>query len=87
MAKKVDLQKRLNMRFLTVSYEEKQETYGTCTDSANIGSIALDILNLPDFVLEELLEQKSRSEDFMQDDDGLQECIPCGRSAQGSTTF
>ena len=56
MAKKVDLQKRLNMRFLTVSYEEKQETYGTCTDSANIGSIALDILNMPDPVLEELLD-------------------------------
>ena len=44
------------MRFLTVSYEEKQETYGTCTDSANIGSIALDILNMPDPVLEELLD-------------------------------
>ena len=56
MAKKVDLQERLNMRFLTVSYKEKQEIYGTCRESSDTGNIALDILNLPDSVLEELLE-------------------------------
>ena len=56
MAKKVDLQERLNMRFLTVAYKEKQETYGTCCESTDTGSIALDILNIPDFILEELLE-------------------------------
>lgn len=56
MAKKVDLQERLNMRFLTVAYKEKQETYGTSCVSADAGSIALDILNLPNSVLEELLE-------------------------------
>ena len=56
MAKNVDLQERLNMRFLTVSYKEKQETYGTSSTAADTGSIALDILNLPDSVLEELLE-------------------------------
>ncbi len=56
MAKKVDLQERLNMRFLTVAYKDKQELYGTCCESADTGSIALDILNLPDSVLEELLD-------------------------------
>lgn len=56
MAKKVDLQERLNMRFLTVAYKEKQEIYGTCRESADTGNIALDILNLPDSVLEELLD-------------------------------
>ena len=56
MAKKVDLQERLNMRFLTVAYKEKQEIYGTDTASTDTGSIALDILNIPDTVLEELLE-------------------------------
>lgn len=56
MAKKVDLQERLNMRFLTVAYKEKQEIYGTDTASADTGSIALDILNIPDSILEELLE-------------------------------
>ena len=56
MAKKVDLQERLNMRFLTVAYSEKQETYGNDTACADIGSIALDILNIPDAILEELLE-------------------------------
>ena len=56
MAKKVDLQERLNMRFLTVAYKEKQEIYGTCCESSDTGNIALDILNLPDSVLEELLE-------------------------------
>ena len=54
MAKKVDLQERLNMRFLTVAYKDKQEIYGTCCKSADTGSIALAILNLPDPVLEEL---------------------------------
>ena len=56
MAKKVDLQERLNMRFLTVAYKEKQEIYGTCCESSDTGNIALAILNLPDPVLEELLE-------------------------------
>ena len=55
MAKKVDLQERLNMRFLTVAYAEKHETYGTCGESSDTGNIALDILNLPDPILEELL--------------------------------
>ena len=56
MAQKVDLQERLKMRFLTVDYRDKQETYGTCCSSADTGSIALDILNVPDYVLEELVE-------------------------------
>ena len=56
MAKKIDLQERLNMRFLTVAYKEKQEAYGTCCDSADTGNIALDVLNIPDAVLEDLLE-------------------------------
>lgn len=56
MAKKVDLQERLNMRFLTVAYKEKQEIYGTDTSSTDTGNIALSILNIPDFILEELLE-------------------------------
>ena len=56
MAKKVDLQERLNMRFLTVAYKEKQELYGTDTSSADTGNIALAILNIPDSILEELLE-------------------------------
>ena len=56
MAQKVDLQERLKMRFLTVDYRDKQETYGTCCSSADTGNIALDILNIPDYVLEELLE-------------------------------
>ena len=56
MAQKVDLQERLKMRFLTVDYRDKQETYGTCCSSADTGNIALEILNIPDYVLEELLE-------------------------------
>lgn len=56
MAQKVDLQERLKMRFLTVAYRNKQETYGTCCSSVDTGNIALDILNIPDYVLEELLE-------------------------------
>ena len=56
MAQKVDLQERLKMRFLTVDYRDKQETYGTCCSSADTGNIALDILNIPDYVLEELWE-------------------------------
>ena len=56
MAKKVDLQERLNMRFLTVAYKDKQELYGTRCESSDTGNIALDILNLPDPVLEDLLE-------------------------------
>ena len=46
MAKKVDLQERLNMRFLTVAYTDKQEIYGTSNTYADTGSIALDILNI-----------------------------------------
>lgn len=56
MAQKVDLQERLKMRFLTVDYRDKQEVYGTSTNAADTGTIALDILNIPDYVLEELLE-------------------------------
>ena len=56
MAQKVDLQERLKMRFQTVDYRDKQETYGTCCTSADTGSIALDILNVPDYVLKELVE-------------------------------
>ena len=56
MAKKVDLQERLNMRFLTVAYTDKQEIYGTSCTSADTGSIALEILNMSDSVLEELIE-------------------------------
>ena len=44
------------MRFLTVDYRDKQETYGTCCSSADTGNIALDILNIPDYLLGELLE-------------------------------
>lgn len=56
MAQQVDLQERLKMRFLTVAYRDKQETYGTCCSSADTGNVALDILNIPDYVLEELVE-------------------------------
>ena len=56
MAQMVDLQERLKMRFLTVDYRDKQETYGTCCTSADTGNIAMDILNVPDYVLEELIE-------------------------------
>lgn len=56
MAQKVDLQERLKMRFLTVDYKEKQEAYGTSSYAADTGSIALDVLNIPESVLEELLE-------------------------------
>lgn len=56
MKKKVDLQERLNMRFLTVAYADKQEIYGTSNTSADTGSIALDVLNVPDSVLEELID-------------------------------
>lgn len=56
MARRINIQERLKMRFLTVDYKEKQEAYGTSTAAADTGSIALEILNLPDAVLEELLE-------------------------------
>ena len=56
MAQKVDLQERLKMRFLTVDYRDKQEVYGTSTTASDTGAIALDILNIPDYVLEELVE-------------------------------
>ncbi len=56
MAQRVNIQERLKMRFLTVNYKEKQEAYGTSAQAADTGSIALDILNVPDAVLEELLE-------------------------------
>ena len=56
MAQKVNLQERLKMRFLTVDYRDKQETYGTCCTSVDAGNIALDILNIPDYILEELIE-------------------------------
>jgi len=54
MAQTVDLRERLKMRFITVDYCGKQETYGKrCVPT---GTIATDILNIPDSVLEELLE-------------------------------
>ena len=56
MAQRVNIQERLKMRFLTVDYKEKQEAYGTSANAADTGSIALDILNIPESVLEELLE-------------------------------
>ena len=56
MAQKVDLQERLKMRFLTVDYRDKQEVYGTSTTASDTGAIALEILNIPDYVLEDLLE-------------------------------
>ena len=56
MAQKVNIQERLKMRFLTVDYKEKQEAYGSSTTATDTGSIALEILNIPDAVLEELLE-------------------------------
>lgn len=56
MAQKVNLQERLQMRFLTVDYRDKQEAYGTGAAAADTGTIALEILNIPESVLEELLE-------------------------------
>ena len=56
MAQRVNIQERLKMRFLTVDYKEKQEAYGTSAHAADTGSIALDVLNIPESVLEELLE-------------------------------
>ena len=56
MAQRVNIQERLKIRFLTVEYKEKQEAYGTSAYAADAGSIALDVLNIPDSVLEELLE-------------------------------
>lgn len=54
MAQQVDLRERLKMRFITVDYCGKQETYGKrCVP---VGTIATDVLNIPDSVLEELLE-------------------------------
>lgn len=38
MAKKLDLQERLNMWFLTVSYKDKQETYGTSSTATDTQS-------------------------------------------------
>lgn len=54
MAQPVDLRERLKMRFATVDYCEKQETYGK--RCAPAGTIATDVLNIPDLVLEELQE-------------------------------
>lgn len=54
MAQQVDLRERLKMRFITVDYCGKQETYGNRCVPA--GTIATDVLNIPDSVLEELLE-------------------------------
>lgn len=56
MAQKVDLQERLKMRFLTVDYRDKQELYGTSDTASDTGTIALEILNIPDYVLEDLLK-------------------------------
>ena len=54
MAQKVDLQERLKMRFLTVDYDGKSESYAGQTYDA--GTIAKDVLNIPESILEELLE-------------------------------
>ncbi len=54
MAQKVDLQERLKMRFLTVDYDGKSESYAGQTYDA--GTIAKDVLNIPNAVLEALLE-------------------------------
>lgn len=56
MTQRINIQERLKMRFLTVDYKEKQEAYGTSPAAADTGSIALDIMNIPESVLEELLE-------------------------------
>ena len=56
MAQKVDLQERLKMRFLAVDYRDKQEVYGTSDTASDTGTIALEILNIPDYVLEDLLK-------------------------------
>ena len=56
MAQKVDLQERLKMRFLTVDYRDKQEVYGTSDTASDTGTISLEILNIPDYVLEDLLK-------------------------------
>ena len=56
MAQRVNIRERLKMRFLTVDYRGKQEAYGISANAADTGSIALEILNIPDSVLEELLE-------------------------------
>jgi len=54
LAKNVDLKERFQMRFLTLDYCGKQEVYSDQTFPA--GTIAMDILNIPDSVLEDLLE-------------------------------
>ena len=54
MVQKVDLQERLKMRFLTVDYDGKSESYAGQTYDA--GTIAKDVLNITNAVLEELLE-------------------------------
>ena len=56
MAQRVNIRERLKMRFLTVDYRDKQEAYGTSANAADTGSIALEILNISESVLEELLE-------------------------------
>lgn len=54
MAKNVNLTERFNMRFLTLDYCGKQEVYAGKAFPA--GTVALDILNIPAAVLEDLLE-------------------------------
>ena len=54
MAQKVDLQERLKMRFLTVDNDGKSESYAGYTYDA--GTIAKDVLNIPESILEDLLE-------------------------------
>ena len=54
MAQRVNIRERLKMLFLTVDYKEKLEAYGTNPNAADTGSIVLDVLNIPDAVLEEL---------------------------------
>lgn len=56
MAQRVNIRERLKMRFLTVDYRDKHEAYGTSANAADTGSIALEILNIPESLLEDLLE-------------------------------
>ena len=52
MVQMIDLQERMKMRFLTVDYAGKSEGYADHT--YDVGTIAKDILNIPDYILEEL---------------------------------
>ena len=49
MATKLDLQERLNMRFLTVANKEKQEIYGTCGESADTEILCGEVNDIAGF--------------------------------------